>query len=266
MIFSGSDVVRIGIGVYVALWFICSGYIAVCLKKNPNVHKYEKWSLYSSVLRCFGWILGLGISILLYCILPDVYVVTQKIELKEKVTTEYTQEGCQVVTKVIPEETFHVDTYYVPFSYNGHPCSAFSTYLSNETDSTLALYYTSFFNGQYVGVSNIDNIEIINPQCFTKHDGFIHNKFDAPEETLSIPVPRERKGAKSQLTITLLSQARRDIERIGNKIEDGNELIQRALLKTLKEKYRGIDFTIDSLTPIDEYKTNESQYDQKGTH
>lgn len=263
MVLSGLDILRTGIGAYVALWLVCACYTAICLRKKPNVHKYEKWSFYSVGFRWCGWVFGFFVAILLSWILPKVNVVTQKIERKEKVISEYTQEGWKEVTKVTSQETFHVNTYYVPFSYHGHRCDATFTYLINETDSTLALYSTEIYNGLFESVSNKDGLEIIAPQSFQKYHRNIDNAFVAPTESFSY-IPQERKDKKVELTITLLSQALRDIERISNKIEERNILLQEAAKRAADSIIR--EFPRKQLSEYKKRKLKnqqtETQYDQ----
>lgn len=56
MTLTGLDIVRFGIFIYVALWFVFFCYVNIYSgRKNQNVHKVAKWSSITVVTRWFGW-------------------------------------------------------------------------------------------------------------------------------------------------------------------------------------------------------------------
>lgn len=175
--------------------------------------------------RWFGWLIGLVVSLLLFWILPDVYVVTQDPERLKNEIAEDNRKWKWRDTIYTVKQTFYVDKYYVPFRYHGKPCNIGSSYLINETDSTLALYSTSLFNGQFTKVSDVNEFEIIPPGQFQRFDRYIHNEFDSPEESFSY-IPKDRKNqSKTEWTLTLMSEALKDTEAIRNKIKERNKAI-----------------------------------------
>lgn len=169
MAFTGLDIVRFGIFVYVATWLVFFFRVNIySRKKNQNVHKVAMWSSIALATRWFGWLIGLVVSLLLFWILPDVYVVSQNQERLKNEIVEDNREWKWRDTIYTVKQTFYVDKYYVPFRYHGNPCNIGSSYLINETDSTLALYSTSLFNGQFTKVSEVSEFEIIPPQYCPK--------------------------------------------------------------------------------------------------
>lgn len=183
------------------------------------------WSSIALATRWFGWLIGLVVSLLLFWILPDVYVVSQNQERLKNEIVEDNREWKWRDTIYTVKQTFYVDKYYVPFRYHGNPCNIGSSYLINETDSTLALYSTSLFNGQFTKVSEVSEFEIIPPGQFQRFDRYIHNEFDSPEESFSF-IPKDRKNqSKTEWSLTLRSEALKDTEVIRNKIKERNKAI-----------------------------------------
>lgn len=222
--FTGADLVRFGMIIYVAIWFVFLCYLHIySRKKSPNVHKIAMWYTITVATRHWGWIIGIVVGLLLCWILPDVYVVTQDPERKEAEIKENMEKWeWYTNTTYTPKETFYVDKYYVPFIYHTRYYKPFSSYLLNETDSTLAIYTTELFNGLFTKVSDVEDFEMIVPGHFQKFDRYIHNEFNAPKESYGT-VPKDRKNkSKTELTITLMSEAIHDTEIIREKIETGN--------------------------------------------
>ena len=227
MAFTGLDIVRFGIFVYVATWLVFFCHVNIySRKKNQNVHKVAMWSSITVVTRWFGWLIGLVVSLLLIWILPDVYVVTQDpVRKKAEITEDMRRWDWLRNTSYTVKETFYVDKYYVLFRYHGKPCNIGGSYLINESDSTIALYSTSLFNGRFTTVSDVNEFEIIPPGHIQRFDRYIHNKFDSPEESFSY-IPKDRKNqSKTECTLTLMSEALHDTEVIRNKIKERNKAI-----------------------------------------
>lgn len=228
MTFTGGDIVRISITLYVLTWagFVCflnlySG------RKNTNVHKVAKWYFITVATRHWGWLPALFMSLLLFWTLPDIYVVTQDVERKKADIEEDNRrwKWYQDTTYTL-KETFYVDKYYVPFSFHGNKCAPFNSYLINESDSILVIYSTNLFNGQFTKVSSIAEFEIIPPGHFQKFDRHIHNQFDSPNESSFSYIPEDRKNkSTTELTITLMSDAIYETRRIQDKINDRNEMM-----------------------------------------
>lgn len=225
--FTSLDIVRFGIFVYVAVWLVFFCYVNIySRKKNQNVHKVAMWSSITLATRWFGWLISLVVSLLLFWILPDVCVVTQDPVRKRAEIKENMKRWDWLKNTTYPiKETFYLDKYYVPFRYHGKPCNIAESYLINESDSTLALYSTSLFNGQFTKVSDVNEFEIIPPGHFQRLDRYIHNEFDSPEETFSY-IPKDRKNQSiTEWTITLMSEALHDTEVIRNKIKERDKAI-----------------------------------------
>lgn len=226
MTFTGLDIVRFGIFIYVATWFVFFCYVNIYSgKKSQNVHKVAMWSSITVATRWFGWLLSIVVSLLLFWILPDVYVITQDpLRKKAEIVDDNRRWKCRDTTYTL-KETFYVDKYYVPFQYNGHRCNIFGSYLINESDSMLVVYSTSLFNGQFTKVYDVSEFEIIPPGQFQRFDRYIHNEFDSPEESFSY-IPKDRKNqSKTEWTLTLMSEALHDTEVIRNKIKERNKAI-----------------------------------------
>lgn len=226
MTLTGLDIVRFGIFLYVALWFVFFCYVNIYSgRKDQNVHKVAKWSSITVVTRWFGWFLSLVVSLLLFWILPEVYVVTQDPARTEAEIAEDNRRWKWRDTTYTLKETFHVDKYYLPFRYHGRPCDIGGSYLINESDSTLALYSTSLFNGMFTNVSDVNEFEIIPPGHFQRFDRYIHNEFDSPRESFPYNSKKRKNQSETEWTITLMSDALHDTEVIRNKIKGRNEVI-----------------------------------------
>lgn len=225
--FSGLDIIRFGIFVYVATWlgFFC--YVNIySRRKNQNVHKVARCYSITVAIRYCGWLGGLIASLILIWILPDVYVITQNPDRKRAEIEEDNKTWHWRDTTYTTKETFYVDRYYVPFLYRGRRCNAFNSYLINESDSTLVLYSTNLFNGMFTGVSDVSEFEIIPPNHFQEFDRFIDNKFDSPSESSFSYTPKERKNkSTTEVSITLMSDAIYETEEIRERIRHHNEII-----------------------------------------
>lgn len=225
--FSGSDLVRFGIILYVVSWLglICCLNI-YSYKRKPNVHRVAMLYFATVATRHWGWIVGLFIALILTWILPDIHVISQNIERIRKEKQEYASKWSFADTTYTVKETFFIDRYYVPFTYKGKSCTAFTTYLLNDTDSTLALYSTNFFNGQFTKVSEISEFELIPSGYFQPFDRYISNRFTIPRESSFGYIPKERKNqSTTELTISLMRDAAYDTERIRERIKGINYLM-----------------------------------------
>lgn len=259
MTFTGGDIVRIGIILYVLTWvgFVCVLHV-YSNRKAANVHKVAKWYFITVATRHWGWLPALFVSLFLCWILPDIYIITQDIDRKKADIEEDNRrwKWYQDTTYTI-KETFYVDKYYVPFYFHGNKCAPFNSYLINKSDSILAVYSTDLFNGQFTKVSSVAEFEIIPPGYFQKFDRHIHNNFDSPKESSFSYIPDDRKNkSTTELTITLMSDAIYETRRIQDKINDRNEMMY------------GIDSLGISLTAR-EYvlkQLKKSQDVKQGTH
>lgn len=226
--FSGADLVRFGIILYVVTWLVFVCYLNMyAQKKDANVHRVALWYFITVATRHWGWIVGMVVALMLTWILPDVYIVAQDPERTKMEKMEMARKWMWADTAYTLTETFYVDKCYVPFSYQGHTCSPFSSYLLNTTDSTLVIYSTDFFNGQFTRVSDIDEFEIISPGYFQPFDKYISNKFSIPSESSLGYVPKDRKNkSTTEWTISLMMDAVYDTERIRERIKDIGYLME----------------------------------------
>lgn len=229
--FTGSDLVRFGIILYVVAWLGLVCYLNIYSnKKGINVHRVAMWYSITVATRHWGWFVGFVIAGLLTWILPDVNVISQNPERIRKEKREYASKWSFADTTFTVKETFFMDRYYVPFTYKGKSCAAFTTYLLNDTDSTLALYSTNFFNGQFTKVSEISEFELIPSGYFQPFDRYISNKFSTTSESRFGYIPKERKNQNStELTISLVRDAAYDTERIRERIKDRNYLMNACM-------------------------------------
>lgn len=225
--FTGSDLVSFGIILYVVTWLGLMCYLHIYSnKRKPNVHRVAMRYSITVATRHWGWFVGLVIAGLLTWILPDVNVISQDPERIRKVKQEYASKWSFADTTFTVKETFFMDRYYVPFTYKGKSCAAFTKYLLNDTDSTLALYSTNFFNGQFTKVSEISEFEFIPSGYFQSFDRYISNKFSTPSESSFSYIPKDRKNqSTTELTISLIRDAAYDTERIRERIKDRNYLM-----------------------------------------
>lgn len=225
--FTGTDLVKFGIILYVVTWlgFVC--YLNIYSnRKKINVHKVAMWYFITVGTRHWGWIAGLLVAGLLTWILPDIQIISQDSGRIRREKREYANKWSFADTTFTVKETFFIDRYYVPFIYNGRSCKAFTKYLLNDTDSTLVLYSTKFFNGQFTGVAEITEFEVIPSGYFQVFDSHIKNKFEAPIESSFSYISEDRKNkSTTELTISLMRDAIYDTERIREKIRERNEMI-----------------------------------------
>lgn len=224
--FSGADLVRFGIIMYVGLWLCLVIYLHLYARRRSNVHKIAFIRFITIAWRHWGWIVGMIIGAILSWVLPDISVVSQNPERKRIELAERYEKWHYGDMTFTEKESFYVDKYYVPFAYNGRKCNAFGSYLLNSTDSTLAFYITGLFNGQFSKVSNADDIEIIPPGYFRNFEGYIHNEFDMPRESNLTYIPKDRKDkATTELTITFVNDALYETEKIRETILRRNRMI-----------------------------------------
>lgn len=225
--FTGRDLYRFGVILYVVAWVVFTCYLNIySRRKNQNVHKVAKWYFITVFTRHWGWIAGLVVGLVLTWILPDIYVISQNPERIRKEKQEYANKWSFADTTFTIKETFFIDRYYVPFTYKEKSCAAFTRYLLNETDSTLVLYSTNFFNGQFSKVSDITEFEIIPSGYFQPFDRYITNRFSTPSESSFSYIPKDRKDkSTTELTISLMRDAVYDTERIRERMKDRNYLM-----------------------------------------
>lgn len=183
MTFSAFDFLRAGIILNVGIW----AYWRYKSRKTAkwNVYKATDYDTRSTFAMSIGWIFVLVIWVVGIIIFPEVYVVMQ---------SELTEDCAPYSERAVAHQTFSVKRVYVPFYYRGHRCAPFNDYISNESDSTLVLYRTEFFNGAYVNVASVDDFQDVSPHSFMKWNEGIANRFEKPYGTWYGYIPDRKKN------------------------------------------------------------------------
>lgn len=147
ILFTWGDFARIGILINIGIW----------LRMRYLRHKYENENVFVNVYRdqklrdrvtnsqlFFIWVpLFVIVCITIF---PTVYVASADTE--------------EILQCTLAEQQYSAKRYYVPFYYDGDYRKPFKRYISNETDSVLALYEYEIWFGKMRG-AGFDNIKIL---------------------------------------------------------------------------------------------------------
>lgn len=152
VLFSWGDFARIGILINVGIWLRMRWLRCKYEKENVFVNVYIDQKLRDRVtysqLLFYIWV-PLFV-IVCVAVFPTVYVVSADKNVKTQ--------------SAIEEQTYTAKKYYVPFHYNGGYYKPFKRYISNETDSILALYEYEIWFGD-MRKAGLDKIKaLILPQ------------------------------------------------------------------------------------------------------
>lgn len=222
MTFSAGLFYQISLLIYVGVWayFQFRPYMLLRKKVRPSVYEIERFDGISRGIRLYGWFLILLLPIPCLWLFPEVRIVTQDASrAKAELYGWYYGD-------MTPRKTFFVDRYYVPFYYKGNFCAPGQKYLSNETDSTLVLYPTYFYNGLFKETVSTKQFRTINPNSFRQWDEYIDNKFDEPRQHWEY-VPEEHKNKYAiEWTIDTRSGAIVGLNKVQNEINKRNELMK----------------------------------------
>ena len=151
VLFSWGDFARIGILINIGIWLRMRYLRCKYEKENVFVNVYIDQKLRDRVTYSQLFFIWVSFFVIVcITVFPTVYVVSA--DKKEK--TQFT----------IEKQTYTAKKYYVPFHYNGVYCKPFKRYISNETDSVLALYEYEIWLGD-MREARLDNIKaLIVPQ------------------------------------------------------------------------------------------------------
>ena len=222
MTFSVGIFYQISLIIYVGVWAYFKYRLYKLLRKNirPTVYEIEKLDEISSLVRCYGWFIVISLPIPCVFLFPEVRIVTQdSVRAKTELSGWY-------YSDMTPRKTFFVDQYYVPFYYNGTFCKPGKKYLSNETDSTLVLYPTYFYNGLFIKNTSTKQIKSIKARSFRQWDEYIDNKFHEPNQHWGYVPEKHKNKSAIEWTIDTKSGAAMGIKEVENEIKERNELMK----------------------------------------
>lgn len=147
ILFTWGDFVRIGILINIGIW----------LRMRYIPLKYEKENVFVNVCRdqklrdrvttsqlFFIWV-SLFVIICI-AIFPTVYIASLDSE--------------RTIQDTVVNQKYSAKRYYAPFYYKGEYLKPFKRYISNETDSVLALYEYEIWFGEMQG-AGFDNIKTL---------------------------------------------------------------------------------------------------------
>lgn len=222
MTFSTGIFYQIALIIYVGVWAYFKYRPYKLLRENirPSVYEIERLDGISSLVRCYGWVVALFLPIPCMFLFPEVVIVTQdsvraKTELYGRFYSDMT-----------PRKTFVVERYHVPFYYNGNFCRPGKQYLSNETDSTLVLYPTYFYDGLFTEPTSTQQIKSIKAHSFRQWDEYIDNKFDEPSQHRGYVPEKHKNKFAVEWTIDTKSGAAMGLIEVENEIKNRNELLK----------------------------------------
>lgn len=146
---------------------------------------------------------------------PEVRIVTQdSVRAKTELSGWYYSD-----MTMTPRKAFFVDRYYVPFYYNGTFCKPGKKYLSNETDSTLVLYPTYFYNELFTETTSPQQIRSIKAHSFRQWGEYIDNEFDEPNQHWGYVPEKHKNKFAIEWTIDTKSGAAMGIKKVENEIK-----------------------------------------------
>lgn len=206
---------QISLVIYVGIWayFKYRTYILLRKKIRPSVYKIEKLNIISSIVRLYGWIIALVLPVPCMFLFPEVRIITQDSVRAKKEFFSWPY------SDLTPRKTFFIDRYYVPFFYKGNFCIPGKKYLSNETDSTLVLYPTCFYNGLFTENTSTKQIKSIKAYSFIQWDEYIDNKFDEPNQYWGYVPKKHKNKSVIEWTIDTKSGAAMGLKEVENEIE-----------------------------------------------
>lgn len=221
MTFNAGIFYQISLIIYVGVWAYFKYRPYKLLRKNmrPSLYEIEKLDEISSLVRRYGWLIVFFLPIPCVFLFPEVRIITQDpVRAKTELYGRY-------YSDMTPRKTFFVDRYYVPFYYNGTFCKPGKKYLSNETDSTLVLYPTYFYNGLFMETISTKQIKSISAHSFRQWDESIDNKFDEPIQYWRYVPEKHKNKSAIEWTIDTKSGAAMGIKKVENEIEKRYELM-----------------------------------------
>lgn len=151
VLFSWGDFARIGILINIGIWLRMRYLRRKYEKENVFVNVYIDQKLRDRVTNSQLFFIWVSLFVIVcVAVFPTVYVVSADKNEKTQSTIE--------------KQTYTTKKYYAPFHYNGVYCKPFKRYISNETDSVLALYEYEIWFGDMRG-AGLGNIKtLILPQ------------------------------------------------------------------------------------------------------
>lgn len=221
MTFNAGIFYQISLIIYVGVWAYFKYRPYKLLRKNmrPSLYEIEKLDEISSLVRRYGWLIVFFLPIPCVFLFPEVRIITQDpVRAKTELYGRY-------YSDMTPRKTFFVDRYYVPFYYNGTFCKPGKKYLSNETDSTLVLYPTYFYNGLFMETILTKQIKSISAHSFRQWDESIDNEFDEPNQYRGYVPEKHRNKSAKEWTIDTKSGAAMGIKEVENEIKKRYELM-----------------------------------------
>ncbi len=222
MTFSIGIFYQISLIIYVGVWAYFKYRPYKLLRKNirPTVYEIEKLDGISSLVRRYGWFIVFFLPIPCMFLFPEVRIVTQdSVRAKTELSGWY-------YSDMTPRKAFFVDQYYVPFYYNGTFCKPGKKYLSNETDSTLVLYPTYFYNGLFTKTTSPQQIKSIKAHSFIQWGEYIDNEFDEPNQHWGYVPEKHKNKSAIEWTIDTKSGAAMGIKEVENEIKKRNKLMK----------------------------------------
>lgn len=203
---SGMDLLRLGIIVYVALWgyFKLRYVIAVYWIKGNVFRATSRWLYRARIAKGFGWFLVIAVPLVAFIVFPTVKIISRDASPVEEGESD--------------RNSFRLETRYAPFFYyKGHTLMPFTTSIINDTDSTLALYSTSFFNKRPSRLDPLENYRFISPHSRLAWREGVDLAFETPSR-YAVYYNDKKNPLKTVWTLDLKGTAINDREEIEREI------------------------------------------------
>ncbi|MCM1110940.1 MAG: hypothetical protein NC336_07030 [Clostridium sp.] len=176
----------------------------------------------TKAIRYGGWFVGLLLALVMSWIIPEAYVVKPG--------------SCSAGRR------------YVLFRYKEMRFDPFCSYLLNETDSTLVLFRTDFYNGQYVDVTDPEKFESVGPGALIKFDRYIDHIFTRTYESGPAYVPKYRKNKQTtELTLTYRQEALDETKKIRERIDNRYRIIDSGQRDSLGIPFDARKYMLDRI-------------------
>lgn len=229
LLLTGKSIFVICFVIYIGVWvLLVLRYFLYTRRKveQIDVYKVRRLHMRAMLHRYLGWIWVLLLGIFLESMLPNVEVVRHDPQRRPANSWRDWEVAIadSVLDRIGNEKEYFVERYYVLFNYRGQPCTAFNSYVFNETDSLMAIYQTRFWSANLEGVDRPSRFTLVKPGemiMIPHRKSSFYFEFEAPSKLYG------NKEGSEKLAINLYGKALRDAKHVQAKLEERNKNVMR---------------------------------------
>lgn len=204
ILWTGSQLLRFCILLYVAVWLCAAVRSQYYLKRHQpvNIYKAIQFRVIAKTIRWAGWVPALFLFMFLTWTLPEISLVTQDFPRRKAELEKLKEEGYYMSLDGAfhPDDAFYLDHYYSIFAYKGHSLSLGDNMLINDTDSALILYKVELSNGRFTHVRVVD---AIGPGQSKDLYFSIDHPFSKPSESFGYVKPSRKNKSVEEVALCL---------------------------------------------------------------